>query len=365
MNSQTPNYSSGVSQWVEPFEAASNPVLDYDDLTDPAQPVRPHAGPKPRYEILSAIHALQPQPPINWVVGGLISAGSVNMFFGEGGSKKTYALVDMGVCVATGKDWITFKTQPGNVLIVDEESGRRRILGRLGDVLRGHNADYSTPVFCVSLAAFNLGLPNDIGELYNLIVTTRARLVIIDALADVMPGRDENAVKDTQPIFLALRRIAEDTQAAIIIIHHSNKGGTYRGSTAMKGAVDLLLEVTSKTGSDEIVFKTEKARDTTATTFAAKAVFMQDSFWLTGSTASTNRAFSKGQKYVLSYLLANGEDDIDIICNNADTCAPATAKSAIYSLTALNLTRRTNPGSKGINAKYDLTDEGKNAAITV
>ena len=348
-----------------PYFDASNqmPGNDPQPVPDP-QPGQTKAK-KPRYEILTANHALQPQPPIDWIVDGLISAGSVNMFFGEGGSKKTYALLDMAVCVAMGKDWIDFKTHSKTVLVIDEESGRRRIMGRLGNVLRGHSADYLTPVFCVSLAAFNLGEKNDIGEIYNLIVMSQAKLVIIDALADVMPGRDENAVKDTQPIFLALRRIAEETQAAIIIVHHSNKGGTYRGSTAMKGAVDLLLEVTSKTGSDEITFKTEKARDTTASTFTASANFMNLSpkmFWLTASIPTTSRTFSKAQKYVLQYLLSNGESDIDAIKNNADTCAPTTARDATYALTAQKLAIRTDGGGKGVIATYDLTTEGKDAA---
>ena len=342
-----------------------NPANVEDDTPTPAAQATTKV--KGRIEILSAFDALQPQPPINWIVDGLISAGSVSMFFGEGGSKKTYALVDMAVCVSLGNNWLDFKTQKKHVLIIDEESGRRRIMGRLGDVLRGHNADQNAPVYCVSLAAFNLGLAADINMLHSLIKTSNSQLVIIDALADVMPGRDENAVKDTQPIFLALRRIAEDTQAAIIIIHHSNKGGGYRGSTAMKGAVDLLLEVTSKTGSDEITFKTEKARDTTATTFSAKAAFVQDMFWLSplDSISQAPTTYKKGDKYVLRYLLAHGESGIKDISDNADTCAATTARNCVYALADAGLTIRTNGGGKGADATYNLTPAGLTIANTL
>jgi hypothetical protein len=120
---------------------------------------------KPRYQILSARDPLQPQPPLQWVVERLFSAGSVNMFFGEGGSKKTWSLVYLAVCVAQGRPFLNFNTRQGPVLLIDEESGPRRMLSRLGDVLRGQAAGVDTPVHCVSLAAFNLGLPNDIGEL--------------------------------------------------------------------------------------------------------------------------------------------------------------------------------------------------------
>jgi RecA-family ATPase len=83
--------------------------------------------------------------------------------------------------------------------------------------------------------------------------------VIVDALADVMPGRDENAVKDTAPIFLTLRKIAEETQCAIIVIHHSNKTGGYRGSSAIKGAIDLLLSVEKKNEITHMISNRESA----------------------------------------------------------------------------------------------------------
>jgi RecA-family ATPase len=74
---------------------------------------------KNKIEILMASDALQPLPPVDWIVEGLISAGSVNIFYGEGGSKKTWALLDMGVCVATGAQWLDFKTIKNHVLIID------------------------------------------------------------------------------------------------------------------------------------------------------------------------------------------------------------------------------------------------------
>ena len=244
---------------------------------------------KPRYEIITAYDALQPQPAIEWVVDRLISAGSVNIFYGDGGTKKTWALLFLAVCVATGNQWLDFQTMQKPALIIDEESGKARIKRRIAEALRGHYADDNTPVSCVSVGGFNLGDAFWIGELTNLINSLGAGLVIIDALADVMPGKDENAVKDVQPVFLTLRRIAEDTQAAIVIIHHSNKGtgkDNYRGSTAIKGAIDTLIKVESEPEDDLINFETTKVRDEAPVKFAAMANRMTiepKSFWLTSS----------------------------------------------------------------------------------
>ncbi len=318
---------------------------------------------QPRFTLKTAVDALQPLPPIEWVVENLFSAGSVSVVFGEGGSKKTWSMLDMAVAVARGETWLNFPTVPGPVLVIDEESGNRRLSRRLSQVLCGHDADQATPLYYVSLAAFDLGNPDDVNQLHVLISQTGARLVIIDALADVMPGRDENSVKDVQPIFLALRRIAEVTQAAIVIIHHSNKGGGYRGSTAIKGAVDLLLAVESAQESPNINFKTEKARDTEPLSFAAVAHFEPDRFYLRESLAGPTIKLAKAQEYVLRYLSKNPGASTDEIMSNADACSPDAARRAIYSLAdpKVDYVTRADAGGlgRGMKAAYNLTDKGR------
>lgn len=320
-----------------------------------------------RFEILTASDALQPQPPIKWVVDGLISAGSVNIFFGESGSKKTWSLLDMGTCVARGDAWLNFSTQAGNVLLIDEDNGRNRMMRRMGQVLRGHNADDKTPLFCVSYAAFDFGKVADAGEFTALINTTNARLVIIDALADIMPGRDENSVKDVQPIFAELRRVAEDTQAAIIVIHHANKNGGYRGSSAIKGKLDLMVLVESKKDSDEITFKTEKERDTKESSFVALANFSADAFWLT-PTQKTVKAtagnYNKAERYALLYLFQNGESTSKAMTDNIDPQidpAPKSINNAVSNLKGRGLIVRTDNGNTSTGT-YKLTPEGERDA---
>lgn len=321
-------------------------------------------------ELLSMQNAFEVRPPIKWVVDNFISAGSVNVFYGDAGSKKTWALLDMAVCVANGVNWLNFKTSQGNVFIVDEESGKKRILDRMEHVTRGHQMDETTPIFCHSLAGYDLGSPNWLGELTNTINLLSAKLVIIDALADVMPGRDENSVKDVQPIFLALRKIAEDTQAAIIIIHHANKNGgknDYRGSTSIKGAIDLLVKVESESKEELIQFTTVKSRDTDPLMFSALANFMMSvtpkMFWLSSTQKTAKIHLGKAQSYVMRFLAQNGASSKADIESNADVCTDRAAGLAIYSLAdpTLGFIYRINPGAtgRGSNAIYDLTDKGK------
>ena len=82
-----------------------------------------------------------------------------------------------------------------------------------------------------------------------------ARLIVIDALADVMVGGDENSVLSTQPILRNLRALAIDCDAAVVIVHHNNKSGAFRGSTTLQAAVDHMLSVYSPPGQNLIHYR--------------------------------------------------------------------------------------------------------------
>jgi hypothetical protein len=315
---------------------------------------------RPRYVLRNASFALSDLPPIEWIVGEMISAGSVSMFYGEPGSKKTYALLSMAICVAMGKPWLGQDVKPCKVLIVDEESGERRLALRLGLALRGEFGDENTPIEFVSLAGFKLDDKEDRKELQLLIEATGAGLVIIDALADVMDG-DENSKQDTQPVFTALRKLAEATNAAIIIIHHSNKAGGYRGSSAIKGALDLMVKITSEDGSDWITFKSEKTRDGEAVQFMAVAKWTESQFYLTPAEKPEKaKKLTPSQTATLEYIKKHGPLPIKEIASHAESCSPDAARQAVYALARLGLAYRTSPDAplgRGSDAIYAAAEE--------
>lgn len=341
------------TQASDPFTAATNPT---------AQPE------KQRFRILSAGDALSPPPPVEWVVENFIEAGTLSAFYGDPGCGKTWALLDLSVSVALGKKWLDFETKKNTVLLIDEESGERRLMRRLGEVLRGHNANGQTPIFSVSYGRFDLGNRHDPGYLESLIKTTGAKLVIIDALSDVAPGRDENATKDMKPILLALKSIAEDTNAAIVVIHHSNKQGGYRGATTIKADVDIMLKVEKEKHKDIITFTSEKVRDGASVNFSARANWMTldpKEFWLENfSVPNSKRNYNKAQKYILLYLFQNGESASKEMIDRRDPLVDPAAKTIsneLSNLKAAQLVERTDNGGNSAGI-YKLTDLGKQEA---
>ena len=323
---------------------------------------------KRTFTLHAAREAWEPQPPKNWLVEGLIAPGDVCLLFGDAGVGKTWLFTDLAVSVATGAEWLGKTTCGAPVLIIDEESGFRRLTDRLARTMRGHRIAPGTlvPVNYIVLAGFNfLADPTCFTDLDTAIRETDARLVIIDALADIMLGGDENAVADTQPVFHGLRVLAEQTGVAIVVIHHSNKAGGYRGSTAISGAVDLSLQV-SRSDAGTLKIESVKARDVEPITFGCRPTWdaLTNAFCLDPvDLRPVGQLFGRGERYVLRYLWEhpNGASKRDIE-NGTETCSSGTARNAIYNLVEKGLSRRTDEGKQREAATFALTIEGKRAA---
>jgi hypothetical protein len=329
---------------------------DEEEATEEAEP------PKPRYTLHHVSEAFEPQEPIPWVVEGMLTKGSVSLFVGSGGSKKTYTLLDMAVSVALGEPWLDFETVQGPVLVIDEESGNRRLKLRLAEVMRNHEAGPLTPIWYTTIEGFNLRLVSDVAAVRDLIRATRPTLVILDALVDLMPGADENAAQDVHPVFQALRSLAEEFACAIVVIHHANKNGSYRGSTSMQGAVDLLMMVKSAPKEPVVMFESEKARDTEPLNFSAFAEWnsLKATFALKSTKGDGPRVrFNKGELEVLRRL-AKAEGHrllLSYMTDHAETVSDISVRKAVRSLAERGYCRRCDAGGRGEKAEYALTSQ--------
>lgn len=347
----------------------------FDQLQEPGEEVlEPPAGAQPRntnpdrFKLHTAAEALEPQEPTRWIVKDLIEAGNVYAFIGDAGSGKTYMLLDAGVSIANGeKQWGDFEIKENcPILLIDEESGDRRIKRRLRYLMNGHSATGDIPLYYVSLARFDIRNPEDVNSLYGLIQQTKAGVVIVDAFMDVMPGADENSVKDVQPGMLALGMVAKTTDCAIFLIHHTNKAGGYRGSSAIKGSVDGMFIIEKKQDSPVVEVQTEKGRDIKAARFTMIAHFhtnplgeLEQVYFTPADPKQREPHYSKPEKYVLRYFEDHDQAEIAAIMAAADTCSDQSARQAVYSLTAKGVLHRIDEGGPGTKAIYAMKDSGR------
>jgi predicted ATP-dependent serine protease len=306
------------------------------------------ASPAPvRYTVRTMADALKPQPPVPWIVQDIIRRDGVTVFAGQAGSKKTYSLLWLAVCVAMGIPWLGKSTRQAKVLIVDEESGERRLSRRLAECCAGAGGDEKIPLQFICQAGFDLRDDVDAQIFKAAVQNSGAELVIIDSLAMVMAGGDENSVKDVQPVFLKLRQVIKDCGCGIALIHHAGKNGDSRGSSAINGACDLLLLLESKPDSPNVDFSSIKARDTEPVKFAAVARWEPGQFSMFESVsleANPNR-MGKAQNFVLEFIRERGAATIPEIQASADVCSAQTARQAVYDLAKRGIIGRTNKGA--------------------
>ena len=121
----------------------------------PNNPFSPQFTPQGVWTGLCDLHtardALEPLPPEEWVVEQIIKPGSISIFFGDPGCKKTFSLLDLGTHVASGEEWLGRKVRQGKVLYLDEDMGKNELHARIGNNLRANDCDGETPIHWKSM----------------------------------------------------------------------------------------------------------------------------------------------------------------------------------------------------------------------
>ncbi|HWK34151.1 MAG TPA: AAA family ATPase [Hyphomicrobium sp.] len=203
-------------------------------------------GTRPRGKLeLHRLDRLPARPHREEIVGGLIAAGELVALVGRPGVGKTALLARLAVDIAEGRPFLGRVVSQGAVCYVAAEKGeelKRRLLAI--------RRKASAPIY-LTTSRPNLAAPIDVDGLCEEIekVCEFERkcpaLVILDTLARVMPGLNEDRASDASRIVEAMTLIAERVPtAAVLIAHHVAKAsGTIRGSSALLGGLDLVLRV--------------------------------------------------------------------------------------------------------------------------
>jgi len=188
---------------------------------------------------------LPPPEPRVEIVLGLINEGEVAMLTGAQSTGKSTLAALLTEAITRGTPFLGRQTSPGCVVYVAAE--RAGLVRRRIEVT---DFDAASLVF----VSDRFQIVEDLDELIAAIRRTGAapKLLIIDTLAKVTIGVDENSTREWGRVAEALGQLAEAFPgSAVAAIHHLSKardGTSSRGSGAMTAAVDLELRV-SKSGS--------------------------------------------------------------------------------------------------------------------
>lgn len=237
-----------------------------------------------QWQVFSLADAYEERPPRKYILEGLLPYPSLSIVFGGPGSLKSMLLADMCMCVAVGKRWL--ETLPGDklkgislatntvpILWIDFDNGRERSHERFEAVGKAHGIPAThTNVRYVSMPQPWLDASKNemMKQLAELIKELGSKLVIIDNLGLVTGDTEENSGKMAQ-VMGNLRWLCEETESAVVVVHHQRKSGgagdkgirkgeTLRGHSSIEAALDLALCVERKDGSDSVVVIPTKVR---------------------------------------------------------------------------------------------------------
>jgi DNA-binding transcriptional ArsR family regulator len=191
------------------------------------------------------------------LITGLLYRNSLAWVVGKSGHGKSFVALDMAGCIGTGEPWQDHGTQQGTVLYVVAE-GVTGIKQRV----RAWEQSYGRQMTGVTWlpAAVQAG----VHEAWNALITVAAEvkptMVVIDTQARVTVGMEENAARDMGMFVDQLERLRAATQACVYVVHHQGRAGDHmRGSTALDGAADTVLQVTKE--DDLVTIKNTKQKN--------------------------------------------------------------------------------------------------------
>lgn len=183
-------------------------------------------------------------PPRTWRVHDCIPLSTTNMLFGAPASYKSFVALDLALSIASGVPAFgKFETLPGKALYVLDEGFQG-----FGDRIkawcatRGVNARDISDRFVVTSSGILLTDPYQVNYLADMVEDGEFDFIVFDTLAKMSAGANEDLVMEMQPILNAIDGVRKRHDgASVLIVHHANKSGEYRGSSSMHGHMDVML----------------------------------------------------------------------------------------------------------------------------
>ncbi len=169
-----------------------------------------------------------PDSPVQWLVKGLVPVASLCMLSGpRKRGYKTYLAFLISLLYAYGHKWWEWEVaEPGNVLILEEESTHAENKRRFRNLMQGLKIPEGTApagqIYFQLYSRFKFDDPVKVAGLKQFIKTNNIKLVIFDAFTYMMLG-DPNSTRDMQIATAAMQDIRAETQCSLLWLAHTTK----------------------------------------------------------------------------------------------------------------------------------------------
>lgn len=251
------NYENGFEDFDD-LAASGIPDGNVRDGTDSATGEGGKEVPN-KYKVIPAGEFSQGKPA-SWIVKGVLPRADVIVVFGESGSGKSFWVLDIAGCVVRGLPWRDRRVKKGKAVYVCAE-GASGFRNRLRAYADNNNIDLSDFDIGVIPDAPNLLQVSDVKALIHAIKAFgEVSLVIIDTLAQVVPGANENTGEDMGKALSHCKQIRKHTGGTVLLVHHSGKDSSKgaRGWSGVRAAADAEIEIVRIDGTNRAALITKQ-----------------------------------------------------------------------------------------------------------
>lgn len=194
-------------------------------------------------------------PPRPFIMKPWLRPGTLAMIYSFRGVGKTMLAIAIALCITRKVsigNWVT--ETPTGCLYIDGEMPSEELQDRLKKLAVGL-PDELAPLTILSSELMerhkwprpNLVDPKWREAIYSYLIDGVYKVLILDNLASLTPGIDENIKKEGDDInqwYLSIRFLG----VAVILIHHAGKGGDQRGSSAREDNLDISIKLSHPAG---------------------------------------------------------------------------------------------------------------------
>ena len=199
-----------------------------------------------------------------YLVDELLLAPSINILAGDSGLGKSALAAQLGMCIATGKDFFGHKiTEPGTVIYCDAESTPDMMLEMQEQLADFVGVDKPPEDFIFWNPNWNVDnktivVSHNKVQLYNIVKAMKPKLVILDSLRNFYPL----AIKEQEhaaTMIKEMRKYGGETDTSFLMIHHLRKKNKEERASGQRATVknDVLLWLEEAAGSLALINNTD------------------------------------------------------------------------------------------------------------
>lgn len=208
----------------------------------------------------------------DFIVDNLMKSNGLYCLVARPKVGKSLLALQLANAIATGTNFLGFRTSPSPVLYISTEMNFSQILDRIDKM----NLEFDDDNFRLKEQEINerkLNLMDLQLEFQEFSNNLNGRFVIIDMFSgiDMNNGYDLNNYQDIgQYVIPKFRELCKKYNFTILLIHHLNKNNKSLGSTAIDGSVDGIITLKLDQNLKSKILFTYESRDYESVDFVLK-----------------------------------------------------------------------------------------------